>query len=611
MQALLLQGLTGLAGASSLFLIAAGLTVIFGVARIVNFAHGSLTMLGAYIGWSILTRLPATPGGFTLGVCATVIAVAVCGLVMECSLLRRVYTSPALFQLLATFGALLIIQDLTRRIWGPADLALPRPDWLRQAVPIAGGLFPLYDLILVGVGPLVLGLLTLVFRRTRWGALVRAAAEDREMLGALGVNQGVLFSIVFALGSGLAGLGGVLVLPDSSANLQMDLTAVTDAFVVVVAGGLGSITGAYLAAVLISVLQAYGTLWMPGSTLVLGFVVMAVVLMIRPCGLFGRIATHSQARRAAPLLRPAPVWLRAFGAVVLAGAFVAAFAGGAGLDTELTEAAIAVLFAASLHLIMGPGGMPSFGQAAWFGIGAYAAGLLASRWPMLASIAAAPILAGIAALALAVVTVRLSGVYLAMITLAFAQIVWASASQWYSLTNGDDGILNLWPAPWASSASAYAALVMMLCTAATLALRALIQAPFGFALRATRDSPARAGAMGLNATSLRIAAFAISGAAAGLAGALFTFAKGSVFPGYASIGRSVDALAMVLLGGINTLVGPIVGALAYTGLYDSALAASDLWRLLLGGIIILLVLAFPQGIAGTVAKLMFANSVKS
>lgn len=583
--------------------------MIFGVARIVNFAHGSLTMLGAYIGWSILTRLPETPTGFLLGVCATMIAVAACGLILERLLLRRVYASPALFQLLATFGALLIIQDLTQRIWGPADLALPRPGWLRQAVPIAGGRFPLYDLILIGVGPLVLGLLALLFKCTRWGALVRAAAEDREMLGALGVNQGVLFSAVFALGAGLAGLGGVLALPDSSANLQIDLSAVTDAFVVVVAGGLGSITGAFIVSVLISVLQAYGTVWMPGSMLVLGFVVMAVVLMVRPRGLLGRVATHGQARRAAPLLRPAPSWLRAFGAVLLAGVFVAALFGGGGLDAELIDAATAVLFAASLHLIMGPGGMPSFGQAAWFGIGAYAAGLLASRWPMLASLAAAPILAGIAALGLAAVTVRLSGVYLAMITLAFAQIVWAVASQWYSLTGGDDGILNVWPAPWASSVAIYTCLALALCTAATLVLRALIQAPFGFALRATRDSPARAGAMGLNAMSLRVAAFGVSGAAAGLAGALFTFAKGSVFPGYASIPRSVDALVMVLLGGTNTLAGPIVGGVAYTGLYDSALAMSDLWRLLLGSVIIVLVLIFPRGIAGTAEKLLRREAI--
>ncbi len=141
-QVLLLQGLTGLAGASSLFLIAAGLTVIFGVLRIVNFAHGSLTMLGAYIGFSVLARLPATPAAFLLGVLATADCGGRCGLLLELLLLRRVYGSPALFQLLATFGALLIIQDLVQRIWGPQDLSLPRPPWLRQSVADHGRTLP-------------------------------------------------------------------------------------------------------------------------------------------------------------------------------------------------------------------------------------------------------------------------------------------------------------------------------------------------------------------------------------------------------------------------------------------------------------------------------------
>ena len=602
-QALLLQGLTGLAGASSLFLIAAGLTVIFGVVRIVNFAHGSLTMLGAYIGWSVLVRLPpslsGSPGGFILGVLITAIAVAGCGLVLEVLLLRRVYASPALFQLLATFGALLIIQDLVQRIWGPEDLSLSRPPWLRQSVAIMGGRFPLYDLVLIGVGPAVLLLLWLVFTHTRWGALVRAATEDREMLGALGVNQTLLFSAVFALGSALAGLGGVLALPDHSANLQIDLTAVTDAFVVVVTGGLGSVPGAYLAAVVIGVLQAYGILFLPGSTLVLGFAIMAVVLAVRPQGLLGRVVVEPRSG-AAPLLRPTPPVLRMAGVVALVAAVAAPFAAGPYATAVLTEAAIAMLFAASLHLLMGPGGMPSFGHAAWFGLGAYAAALAAGG-SMLGSLALAPVVAGLAGLMFAALTVRLAGVYLAMITLAFAQIVWAGASQWDAVTGGDNGILNVWPRAWVGTPARFYWLVLGVTVAGTLALRLAIQAPFGFALRAVRDSPARAGAIGINAMAVRIVAFGVSAAAAGLAGALFVFAKGSVFPGYAGIPRSVDALAMVLLGGLHTLSGPIVGALVYTGLYDSTLASSGAWRLVLGGVIILLVLAFPHGIVGGIA----------
>ncbi|MBC7800198.1 MAG: branched-chain amino acid ABC transporter permease, partial [Gemmatimonadaceae bacterium] len=292
---ILLQLLTGLAGASSLFLVAAGLTLIFGVTRIVNFSHGSLCMLGAYIGWSILTRLPRDPAWFIAGVLLTAIATGLIGLLLEVVLLRRVYRSPELFQLLATFGVVLIVQDAVQSAWGPDDLPLPRARWLRGSIELLGGRVPTYDLVLIAVGPVVLGLMWLLVTRTRWGTLVRAATLDREMVGALGVDQRWLFTGVFALGSALAGLGGVLALPQASANLGIDLAVVTDAFVVVVVGGLGSLGGAYLASLLIAVLQAFGVLVLPQATLVLTFVIMMAVLVVRPQGLLGRAQAPARA----------------------------------------------------------------------------------------------------------------------------------------------------------------------------------------------------------------------------------------------------------------------------------------------------------------------------
>ena len=207
------------------------------------------------------------------------------------------------------------------------------------------------------------------------------------------------------------------------------------------------------------------------------------------------------------------------------------------------------------------------------------------------------------AAALGFFVANLSGVYLAMLTLAFAQIVWAVAFQWVGLTGGDNGVLNIWPAPWASAPAAFYWLTLTICIGGTLLLRRALFAPFGYALRGARDSPLRAEAVGLSPFQLRVAAFALAGSGAGLAGGLFAFAKGGVFPSYADIPRSVDALLMVLLGGLQTMAGPIVGALAYTGLYDLLLQATDLWRLFLGGAIVFLVLAFPQGIAGSVQSL--------
>ena len=191
---LLSQALTALASASSLFLVAAGLTVIFGVTRVVNFAHGSLTMLGAYVAWTILRHLPRDPASFCLGVLATTLALAALGALLEMTLLRRIYRAPELFQLLATFGVVLMVQDATLHIWGPDDLSLPRPPWMRGFVTLLDQRFPQYDLYLIAAGPVVLALLWLVLNRTRWGRLVRAATQDREMVACLGVDQRVLFT---------------------------------------------------------------------------------------------------------------------------------------------------------------------------------------------------------------------------------------------------------------------------------------------------------------------------------------------------------------------------------------------------------------------------------
>ena len=366
---------------------------------------------------------------------------------------------------------------------------------------------------------------------------------------------------------------------------------------------MGSLGGAYLAALLIGVLQAFGIVLVPKITLVLVFLVMAVVLVLRPHGLLGRplAAARGESETISPI-RPAVPALRWLGGGVLVLAAAAPFLVGPGLLAVLTEALVAMLFAASLHFMMGPGGMASFGHAAWFGIGAYGAALAARALagPMVLGLLIAPLLAGVVAALLGWFVVRMSGVYLAMLTLAFAQIVWAVMFQWVDITGGDNGVLGVWPDGWAADKRVFYWLALGLCVAASLLLRRALYAPFGFALRATRDSPLRAAAIGLDATRLRLAAFSIAGAAAGLAGGLFAYAKGSVFPTYVAISHSVDALVAVLLGGVQTMAGPVVGALGYT-LLHAWLLTTELWRIKLGGFIVLLVLFFPTGIAGAAA----------
>ncbi len=606
MDFLVIQTLNGLASASSLFLVASGLSIIFGVTRIVNFAHGSFYMLGAYLAVTLIRWIGGETGlGFWSGVLLAAAAVAVLGALIEITILRRIYHAPELFQLLATFGVVLMIQDLTLWIWGPEDQLGPRAPGLRSFVMILGNRFPSYELFLIFVGPIVLAGLWLLFNRTRWGTLVRAATQDREMVGALGVNQRLLFTSVFMFGAFLAGFGGALQLPREAVTLHMDLAMITEVFVVVVVGGLGSITGAYLAAVLIGLVHAFGIVYFPKSTLVLAFLVMAVVLVVKPYGLLGRRPSGHAARGQVvpePLLKPADRATKLLGAAVLAGLIIwPPLLGDYGV-TFLTELAILALFAASLHLMMGPGGMHSFGHAAYFGLGAYGAAL-AVKWfaaPMAVGLLAAPLLAGLAGLLFGWFCVRLSGVYLAMLTLAFAQIAWATAFQWVELTGGDNGILGVWPSAWAQSKLVFHYLALALAVLGVLALRHVIFSPFGYALRAGRDSPLRAEATGLHVQQLQWAGFALAAVGAGLAGGLFAYFKGSVFPTYISIPKSVDALLMVLLGGLQTVSGPIVGAFVFAGLEEQLMRLTAYWRFALGLAIVLVVILFPRGIAGTI-----------
>src|SRR5258707_9697051 len=288
------QFLTGLASAASLFLVASGLSIVFGVTRIVNFAHGAFYMLGAYVAFTLTERFSGAIG-FWGGNLAAGLIVAAVGVLVEMVLLRRIYHAPELVQLLATFGLTLMVEDLVVLIWGPSDLLGRRAPGFKGAVDFFGQNIPTYDLFLIALSPLVLGLLWLMFQRTRWGVLVRAATKDRDMVAALGVNQKWLFTSVFAVGVFLAALGGALQIPRDAVHHALDLRIIVDVFVVVVIGGLGSIIGAFVAAVLVSELNAFGILIFPKISIILVFLVMAVVLILRPLGRFWK--TESTARR--------------------------------------------------------------------------------------------------------------------------------------------------------------------------------------------------------------------------------------------------------------------------------------------------------------------------
>ncbi len=607
MELFVAQIITGLANASSLFLVACGLSLIFGVTRIVNFAHGSLYMLGAYIGYSLMQVLPGA-FGFWGAILLAGIAVGLVGVLVEMLVLRPVYRAPELFQLVATFGVILVVQDLALIIWGPEDLLGPRAPGLRGVYRIMGEPIPKYDIVLLLITPFIALALWYLIARTRLGVLVRAATQDREMVGALGVNQAWLFTGVFALGSALAGLGGALQLPKGGADLLMDFNILAPVFVVVVIGGMGSLPGAYLAAIIISVLNVFGVTYLPQSTLVLMFVVMIVVLMIRPYGLFGReevAGEHGQVGEPELPIKPASPNVRM---IVAAGLIILALLplyGSSFSQVLATDILIFCLFAASLHFLLGLGGLVSFGHAAYYGGGAYVAALLVTHAdsPMELAFLLAPLGAGLAALAIGWVCLRLTGVYFAMLTLAFAQLLWSLVFQWGDVTGGDDGLVNLWPADWLNDTTVYFYFTLLFAVGGILMLRHVAHSPFGYALRAARDSQRQAESTGIDTRRVQLLAFGFAGLMGGLAGALFVFSKGSVFPNELEIARSFDALIVVFLGGVKTLAGGVVGGAFFKGVED-ILTRFEYWRLVMGFLIIFVVILAPEGIAGSMRKLV-------
>jgi branched-chain amino acid transport system permease protein len=258
------------------------------------------------------------------------------------------------------------------------------------------------------------------------------------------------------------------------------------------------------------------------------------------------------------------------------------------------------LFACSLNLLMGYGGMLSFGHAAYFGLGAYGAALLLTRGelPMLLAAALAPLVAALGALLFGVFCVRLRGIYFAMLTLAFAQVAYTVIFQWYDFTGGDNGILGIWPAPGLSSPAGYYYFTLGVTAAAVWLLRAILRSPFGMTLRAVRDNPRRAVTVGLNVFLHQLTAFVLAGFFAGVAGAVFAFQKGSVFPDYLFVVKSLEPLVMILLGGMQTFVGPLAGAALYKLLDTVVTSYVEYWSAVLGVILLVLVLLCPQGVVG-------------
>ncbi|MBT6312952.1 MAG: branched-chain amino acid ABC transporter permease [Alphaproteobacteria bacterium] len=280
-----IQLLNSISQGMNLFIIAAGLSLIFGVLKVINFAHGVFYMFGAYVVHTVFMDWGAP---FWVGAIASALALGVIAAIIERTLFRQIYEAEHLMQLLLTFAIVLIMGDLAKVIWGTEQYSVSYPASLKGATDLGITFYPSYRLMLCIIGPLILIALYWFAERTRWGRMTKAATQDREMLAALGINVPLIYTSVFILGSALAGFGGALAAPFSSPVPGMDATLIVECFVIVIVGGLGSLWGTFVGALLYGLVFNFGSVIYPNGQDVFAYLLLLVVLLIRPWGLYGK-----------------------------------------------------------------------------------------------------------------------------------------------------------------------------------------------------------------------------------------------------------------------------------------------------------------------------------
>jgi branched-subunit amino acid ABC-type transport system permease component len=284
-ETLIFQGLIGLSLSMYLWLLAAGLTLVFGVLGVLNFAHGSLFMLGAYATFTFYGKLGLN---FWLSILLSLVSVGIIGAILERFFFRRIYEIDLPYQLILTFGFILVFDDLVKIFWGGVAMIPPMPVFFEGNISIFGRPYPIYNLFIIFAGLAVALILWLILEKTWWGRMIRASASDREMAGAIGINIPFLFTTVFVFSAMLAALGGALGTPVRVVAPGIGTAMIIQAFVITVIGGLGNLKGAFVGALIVGVLTSFGILLFPVFELFIIFVVMAIVLLIKPEGLFGK-----------------------------------------------------------------------------------------------------------------------------------------------------------------------------------------------------------------------------------------------------------------------------------------------------------------------------------
>ncbi len=611
-QALLGQLMLGMINGAFYATLSLGLAVIFGLLNIINFAHGALYTAGAFVAWMLLHFLGV---GYWGALILAPLIVAAFGMLLERLLIQRTYRMDHLYGLLLTFGMALVIEGGFRQAYGVSGIPYSIPSQLNGGVNLGFMYLPFYRAWAVLAALLICLGVWLLIERTRLGANLRAATENPAMVKAFGINVPLLITLTYGLGVALAAFAGVIAAPIYQVNPLMGSNLIVVVFAVVVIGGMGSILGAIVSGFGLGIIEGLTKTFYPEASNFIIFVIMAIVLLVKPAGLFGRPLTV-QNSLAAEALRQTVVYaprLKHIGLVVL---IIASLAAPFLLyPTFLMKVLCFALYAAAFNLLVGYAGLLSFGHAAFFGSAAYATGLAMKHWglsPELGLLVGTG-MAAVLGLAFGALAIRRQGIYFAMITLALSQVVYFIAVQ-AGFTGGEDGLQSVPRGTLFGVIDLSNSLVMYFFVLAVVVLAfafvaRIVSSPFGEILRSVRDNEQRAISLGYSSQRIKLLAFTLSAALAGLAGSLKVLVFGVASLTDVHWHASGEVVLMTLLGGIGTLAGPIVGSFVFVSL-QNFLAPFGSWVLIIQGVVfIVCVLLFRDGIVGVMARLLPSGAV--
>ena len=623
---LIQQLLDGLTMGLVYVLLAAGLSVIFGVMHVINFAHGELAVLGAYFGVAILIQTGFGGGAFFVALLVAPLIVGVVGYAIERYTVQPLYDRNPLYHILLTFGLVLVINDSIYLIWGTSSFSLPRPDIITGTIGILGLNVSAYNLFMIISGAVMAFAVWALLEFTKYGLIIRAGSQDRQMVRNLGINIDKYYSLVFGMGAALAAFAGFILAGNQQVHPELGMNIIIPAFVIVVLGGLGSFKGAVAGGLLVGILQE--SILRPHFPIFEGmviFLLMIAILLLRPRGLFGvefeedgggNLLTGSGGGFLDPQTRyTAGVIMLGLLALLplLAGAIGSHF-----WITFMTRILIWGLFALSLDFVMGYTGLVSLGHALFLGLGAYVTAifLVNVSGSIVLALALAVLISAVIAWVVGYLSIRVHGVYFAMITLAFAELFY-NLTYRLDITGGSEGLglravetyygvagmgididaIGIFVGPVVvTGSSLFYYVVLASLVFAFLVTRRMLQSPFGSVLKSIRENENRSTFVGYNTVIYKRRAFVVSGAFAGLAGGLFALNLAFVSPSAAEWMKSGEVIVMVILGGMGTLYGPIIGAGAYFGLEQVLTHYTGRWRLILGTIFVLFVIFLPRGL---------------